>query len=301
MTSPPDPFWQELQPIWRDGALFARASVADRIVCREHLSVQLAVGESRPPFNFHQLWLGQQKHLHQMGLRVFDQVRADCDFGAWDCWDEQRGWLSNLFREFFPENEEAIGVCSVLASRRPAWCRTQQDPTISITQGVARPYYLRGVSQLGKAALTLGDRRIPTVGMRMAGMSERSFRKSKITMTVVPRRAKSTRHGLNSSYDEYWICLADPVDHADLLRQGRLPVAGEAFYHWGEGRIRVSPIVNLIAISRTLMYSVLAVELHPVSAEVLSIRWTRYPLSVAMLQASPIQHYAIQQALSQFR
>ena len=301
MTHANEHSWQERQPIWEDHGSFMRASVANRVVTTEHEAVNLTAEEYRPPSNFHHMRFGPQTHLHGLGLSVFDQVRRDCDFGSWDCWDDQRTWLMNLFRMFFPEDEESIGACSVLSARRPAWCRTSQDPTITITQGLARPHFVRSVSKLDKHPLALGDRLIPTEGLRLAGMSEHAFRKAKVAMTVVPRRARSTRFGIDSRYDEYWVCLANPADHQELLRSGCLPIAGERYYQWGEGRLRYSPLVNLVSISRHLIYSVLAVELHPVSAEVLSLRWTRYPLAVAMLQASPIQHYAIQQALTQFR
>lgn len=294
-------FWQQLQPIWRDRELFTRAGASVRIAVQEHTAVRLGADEAAPPFNFCAARLGSQRNLHDIGQVVFDQIRADCDFGSWDCWDDQRVWFVELIRQFFPEHEESIGVCSVLAARRPAWCRTQQDPTIAISQGVARPHFLHSVRKIPGRRLTLGDKQLPMRGLRLAGMSEHVFRKAKLTMTVVPRRVVSSRFQIDSRYEEFWVTLANPADHREALQQGKLPVAGESFYQWGHGRIRCSPLVNLIGISRSLMYSVLAIELHPVSAEVLSLRWSRYPLSVAMVQASPVEHYAIQQALTQLQ
>lgn len=293
-----EPSWPDRRPIWEDALAWTKASAAGCLVQTENPAVQLAAGESRPPFNFHLLRFGPQRTLHTHGESVFDQIRSECDFSEWDCWDDQKRWLMELFRTFYPEDEDAIGTFSVLAARRPSAFREWQDPTITITQGVARPHYLMPVSKLGKRPLMLGDRALSTQGLRLAGASESSFRKASVAMTVVPRRVRSTRFGIDARYDEYWVCLAERTDHHQLLRDGRLPVAGENHYKWAEGRLRFTPLLNLVSISRTLMYTILTAELHPVSAEVLSLRWARYPLAVAMLQASPVEHFAVQQALT---
>ncbi len=59
-------------------------------------------------------------------------------------------------------------------------------------------------------------------------------------------------------------------------------------------------MLNLVKISRDLLWhQFLVVEIDPNSGFILSLRWIRAPLSVALL-SSPSEHHGVHQALSRF-
>ena len=284
-------------PIWKAPELWASAASSNTLRKKENLALSVVDGDPRISVNFHDLRLGPQRLLHGHGEYAFDQIRDLFDFGSWDAWDHQRQWVINLFRAFYGEHEDAIGTFSILAVRRPAAFRVQQDPTIVIAQSTGRIHFTRQPRLRRNHSIRIGDIRVSTEGLRFAGADNPTLRSGHMAMTVVPRQVRSSQFNFMARFEEFWWCLADPVDHRELLQQGRLPAWGERIYEGQAGRIRTSPLLNLVRISRDLTYTLLTIELDPASAEVMSIRWVRSPLAVAMLQASPVEHHAVKSAL----
>jgi hypothetical protein len=287
----------EAAPIWESPKLWTAAASSTTLQQIANSALTVTDDDPKVPVNYHELRIGPQRLLHRHGQYAFDQIRDLFAFGSWDAWDGHRHWIIDLFRSFYGEHEDAIGTFSILAARRPAFLRAQQDQTIVISQSPARIHFANRPKHRRNQTIMIGDIRVSTNGLRLAGSGDPSLGSGQLAMTVVPRQVTSTRFQLSASFEEFWWCLADPSDHCELLRQGRLPAWSERIYTGRTGRVRTSPFLNLVRIGRDLTYTLLAVELDPASAEVMSLRWVRSPLAVAMLQASPVEHHALSVAL----
>ena len=277
-------------PVWQQPALWTKAAAAGRILPAEDEAVRITAADRRLSVNCHQLLLGPQKLLAGRGRYVFDRVRSEFDFGAWDFWEKQRDWLLNTFRTVYPADEGAIGTLTFFSARRPSGVRHQQDPGVRVTQGAGRVHYMRREANLFRAPLPVGDLRLATRGLRFACASETARRRSRVAMMVVPRRVLSDRFGMAGSYQEFWYCLAEPGVDDQRLKRGEIPAHPAVQSRDGAAGIRYGPMLNLVRISRRLLFTWLAVEIHPESAEVISLRWGRMPLSVALLNSSPVVH-----------
>lgn len=291
-SSPAD----ERGPVWNHGEWFASAAASAKLVTIQRSALQTSLEDPRVQLNLHELRLGQQQLLRDHGSYLFDQIRQELGFGEWDHWDCHREWLAEVFRTVFPAGEEAIGTFSFLSARRPATFREQQDQTVKVAQGVARPKFMRRAVDLARRPLMVGDLRLPTKGLRFACDTDQARRTSRVAMTVVPRHVVSTKYGFSHHYEEFWYCLAD-AEQRDLLTAGRVPAVAGTAYRPLAVRIRTSPILNLVRITRTLKYNWLGIEIQPETGEILTLRWGRLPLAAALLNSSPVEHESVQRAL----
>jgi hypothetical protein len=289
--------FEDEKDVWDHPDWWAYASTSSSLISVTDSAVEITQDDPHLQVNVHDFRLGPQRFLHDHGQYAFDQIRDLFDFGSWDAWDYQRTWLINLFKEFYGESESAIGTFSILAARRPAFLRSQQDSSIIVSQKPSKIHFPKLAKSLGRGRLRVGDTLVCMEKLRMAGLDRPRLRDRRLAMSTVPRRVESTRLKLSLGYQEFWWCLADPEDHMQLLHQGRLPAWSERVYLGKAGRIRTSPMLNLVRIGRDLSYTILAVELDPASAEVICLRWARYPMSVALLQGSPVEHRAVRSAL----
>lgn len=289
---------QERQAVWEHGELFTAAAARGQLITVQQPALQTRLDDPRFRLNLHDLRLGPQRLLRNHGLYLFDQIRRELDFGEWDYWDCQREWLCDVFRTVFPADEEAIGTFSFLSARRPAMFREQQDATIRVVQAPARSHFLRRAADLARRPLRIGDLQLPTKGLRMASDGERARRTNRVAMTVVPRQVISTKHGFSHHYEEFWYCLADR-EQQDLLTAGRIPAVAGSAYRPLAVRVRTSPMLNLVRITRNLKYNILMIEIQPETGEILTLRWARLPLAAALLNSSPVEHQSVQHALLQ--
>src|SRR5205814_1389673 len=123
--------------------------------------------------------------------------------------------------------------------------------------------------------------------------------KNHIAMTYVPRRVVSSLYGLHHSYTEVRCCLARRGEDEERLKRGEVPALPESYYQSQAVRIHRTPIINLLSLSPDFFWaSILGIEVHPESGEILSLRWSRMPLAALLLGGSPVEQIGVRDALS---
>jgi hypothetical protein len=279
--------------LWMMPRLWEEQAARGQLTTIEREAVALEPQE-RLRNNFYRLMLAPQALLHQRGRYVFELIRREFQFGEFDFWDCQRGWLRQLFRKVFPARGECLGTVSILAARRPAAFREQQDASIQISQAAGRTSF--SGAGIMPQRFAIGDLRFSASGLRWALPSAEPSGKIGLAATVIPRQLRSTRFNLERTYEEFWYCLAQP-EYQAILDQGRLPGVDPADYTYPAIRLRPTILLNLVRFTRSMWQTVVVVEIHPWSGEVLSLRWSRNLISAATLSMSPVEHMALCQAL----
>ena len=287
---------QERGPVWEHPEWLENAATRDKLISSQNTALKTEFGDPRVRVNFHDFRLGPQKLLRNHGRHVFEQVRSEFDLGTYDYWDCHRKWLTAMFRAVFPKDEEWIGTFAVLSARRPAMFREQQVADVRVTQDVAIPHFMGKFADQKEPFIKLGDIRVPTKGLRLAYDSITGRRTAELATIRVPRRVQASSFGIDERYDEFWMCLANRGEE-NYLREGKIPAVATNAYQPGHVRVRTCPLLTLVRLTRSMSYCFLVVEVHPESGEILSIRWCRMPFSVAMLNASPVEHDAVRAAL----
>jgi hypothetical protein len=279
-------------PIWEHPHLLTRIAAKESLLYSEHVALELNEGDPRPNSNFHDLWLGPSSVLREHGTYVFDRVRSECGLGSYDFWGNQREWLRAAFHAFYGR-EDALAILSITSIRRPATLRQRDDPTLRIRQDPTRFHLFRALRSLEKAPLQIGDFQLPAQGLLLASHPDAPKRRAELAQVVVPRLVQSSRHSIIRSYQEFWYAVAQRGDDDIWLRQGRIPALGARPYQKNLVSLRTTIMVSLARVSPKLTHSLFVIEIHPETGEVLSLRWIRTPLAVALATAAPAEHLAI--------
>ncbi len=286
--------------VWQERNLWLQASTSERLLTAESNALTLGAEDPVVGVNYHDLRLGQQKLLHGEGDFTFAKVQSIFGFSRLDFWDHQRAFLLNAFRKFYPEDEEAVGWPSLTAARRPATRRSLDDPDVLVEEFEANSYELCKEPELElirQLPLAIGLY-LPTKGLRFACKedSESARRQSSVFQTVVRRRVQSPSFGVDHWYHESWLCLGRKGEDENRLRLGQIPAMPEPYYEKQAVRVRTTPILTLCKVSRSMEYSMVAIEINPASGETLSIRSCSMPLAAALLSGSKVEQEGIRKA-----
>ncbi len=142
-----------------------------------------------------------------------------------------------------------------------------------------------------------GSFRLPVCDLSFARGSEgadstHDFARLRITRKVTARQFDV----MAPFYEEMWLCRARKEYDDERLLRGEIPAIDRACYQ-DAVRLRMTPILNLISVDARLNCRLLAIELDPASGGILSIRFSSMPLRVVLVNAAPVEHIAICQAL----
>ena len=280
-------------PVWQQPALWTKAAAAGRILPAEDEAVRITAADRRLSVNCHQLLLGPQKLLAGRGRYTVRPGAERVRFRRLGFLGEAAGLAAQHVQDGLPGGRGGDWHPHVLFGARPSGVRHQQRPGVRVTQGAGRVHYMRREANLFRAPLPVGDLRLATRGLRFACASETARRRSRVAMMVVPRRVLSgpLRNGRLVPGVLVLPGRAGGGRPAPEARRNPRPPGGSIPGRRGGDSLR--PMLNLVRISRRLLFTWLAVEIHPESAEVISLRWGRMPLSVALLNSSPVVHAGV--------
>jgi hypothetical protein len=283
--------------IWHQPHLWTRAAQKNLAIEVENQAVQLTSEDPKLRFcpNCHTLWFASQSRLHDYGYRLHFLIRKEFEFDELHYWDAQREWLDQLVRDYFPTDSDFLGSISFLPMRRPAHLRTIQDSTIRVDQSPAQVNFRRLNNKNGSRC-TIGDTRIRLDGLVLATPDVGQTAVS-LAQAIVPRKVTSSRFAVSSVYREAWYCAADPREDRAKLIAGRLPAVPATQYEARLDRLRTSGIVNLVKVDPKFNYTIMAIEIDSISGKTLSIRWYHSKVATALLNSSPVEHLATEQAL----
>jgi len=281
--------------VWEHAELLERVAAKEKLFSIEHEAVHLRETDPKPNSNFHELCFGSFALLRERADYAYHKICRECDLGGYDFWSQQREWVRAMFRAFFGRND-GLGWFSILTARRPATLRVIDDPTLVHAQGTAQFQARRRYENLEKRPLEIGGIQVPMRGLRWASHPDAPRRRARLTQVTVPRHVSSNRFSVeNGYYEEQWYTLAQPGDDDVWLRKGRIPALGPRPYLKELVAVRTTIMLAFIevSLSSSPWQSVFVVEIHPESGEVLSLRWDRSPLAIALLNDAPVDHQAI--------
>jgi hypothetical protein len=263
--------------------------------------------------NLHSLWLGPQRLLHREAEEIHTRVKETFAFRQGSAWLRLQSAIVNMIRDFFPENGQSSGSVSILPMRRPAEQRGTQEPAVRITHPRAasfRPIYGR------PPMIEIGDWRTEDVSFKglyefFAPAAGSSPQDNVLHEVFVHRRLDRNHASAQSPYAEYWFTNGCPGEDDARLKCGQIPALAANRYQGCLAKIRTSALLNLVKfdIGRgpdgkpDLAYTIMAVEFDPYDREapgqLLSLRYASMPMSVALLNASPVEHLSVCAALQE--
>jgi hypothetical protein len=297
-------------PVWRHPHLFVRACSSDLALHPVQNDAVASITEAERGLlgshpNRHVLWMGPQKRLHEAGfakeafLSVKSILRLDVD------WSRQREGFIEVFCRFFSPDDRGVGIFSVTSARRPAYLRDAEATRI-VVKAAGAPE-MSWVSQqriqhpnptiwLGDD-LSAGSFELPVGELHFARGSDGAHFQQQFAKLQVRRIVSAHNYNVPAYYDEMWVCRARRGDDNERLRKGQIPAIKPERYEGLHARLRTTPIVNLWRLDSKLRCTLLSMEINPSSSEFLSMRFSFLPLGVVLLNAAPVEHAAICQAL----
>jgi hypothetical protein len=290
---------EEEPRVWEEPELWSRAAASGIILPAESEAVTLGAGDPTVAVNHHDLRLAQQKVLHGDGEFSFGEVRSDFDFSSLDFWDGEQQFLLNTYRSVYPADEEAVGWTSLTSIRRPATLRSLDDPDILVEELTTDIDEICKLTKLPQTLLLLGRHlRVSGAGLRLAckEASEEARGKHSVFRVIVRRRVRSPKYGLDCVYHEVWFCLGRRGEDEERLQRRQIPAIPEHYYQGQAVRVRTTPILTLCKVTRSLWYSMVGLEIHPGSGEILSIRSSEMPLIAALLAGAKVEQAGIRNA-----
>jgi hypothetical protein len=292
-------------PVAAQPGLWSIIAAQDRLLRPEDSkAVELADEEKRAaPINQHTLWVGPQAALHEAADKIIGDVVRICQFQeSRDPLQPEnplgllRLYLQEQFTSFFPHDQQAAGWVSLTSCRRTFTKRLLPDRTVLAVERRPEPRFARKQTQLAFAPLVLlGGIEVPTDHLCLAYRSESEKPKTQVALVKVPRRLKSPERGVDADYNEHRVSLALQGDDDYVLKQARIPALIESGYD--DPSLRLAPILSLHALNRSLLLSVLGIELHPESGRVASLRANRFDLATD-LASNPFEDARLGDAFS---
>jgi hypothetical protein len=287
-------------PVWESPSLLFGAAGSGELLHAENDAISSFstddpnIRNSNP--NEHKLWIGSQQLLHGFANEAFLITGSMLEeFSDWR--KKQKEGFLDVFCSFFPPNEAALGTFSITSARRRAVEFRKELGQVKLF------YEDRHKIQRPNATIQLGGGisgyfNLPVSKLHFAHELGAPRAKFQLAQMQVHRRVDVARFRLNHSYEETWTCSARRGDDEGRLRQGQIPAIDPRNYQGRAGRINTAPIITLAKIDARLNYTMLSIEIHPVSGEIFSVRFGgSVPLAVRLLNAAPVEHKGVCQAL----
>jgi hypothetical protein len=319
-------------PVWEHPDVFRQACETDSALYPvENDAISALTDADRVTLNSHRnhhiLWMGSQNRLRDFAAEAFASAKSALRLGA-DWNGTQRTGFINLFRSFFPRDEQSLGVFSIVSARRPARFRNLDDNGI-VVESVGTPevrWPSRERLDCHDATIRLGRGinglfKLPVSELRFGRGSDGGDAEHRFATLKETRAVWAQRFRVPPYYDEMWVCRARQGYDDKVLLRREIPAVDSA--QCGTERLRLTPILNLARIEDVSMRQIggrltrkssvlrdlkrpvdyrlkctlLAVEINPFSGEIFSVRFSFMPLAVVLVNAAPVEHVAICQAL----
>ena len=115
MTRIPIDLDDERFPVWEWPALLERAAAGVHLLePPRNDAVRPMPGDPPEVYkwtNYHTLFLGPRRLLHEKADEFVHQIRGQFDFDHNSPWFECRGMIADLIRSYFPEDGRGLGRC----------------------------------------------------------------------------------------------------------------------------------------------------------------------------------------------
>jgi len=300
-------------PVWEQPMLWRKAAEWSSIRYRNPVSLLEADNPAFEPWtldpsgvcNHHFIRIGSQSVLAQAGDVIHLQVAQIMGFDRGSAWEYQKPWLSSLFREYFLNADDQPSWTSFVSARRPAHLRkneTNDDVVIAPSDLPKVRMRIRAAKLSQRPYLRLLDEQIPTSDLYFDRESASVGKHGYVAKIRMPRVVASKHLAGPEYYSEHWLCLASKGDDEPRLKQGVIPAIASSPFSSMESRLRNTAILNLAKLSTErqsgrILQKNLGLEISPEGGAIASLRMSIVGLDMSMMFCSPIEHFAVQQAL----
>jgi hypothetical protein len=301
-------------PVWERPDLLAATTTGSALLDTSNEVIRPLAGD--PPVvyshtNYHTLFLGPQRLLHDEAGEFVRRVQGQFDFDANSPWQERRGMIEGLIRSFFPEDSQGLGTLSITPMRRPAPYRAEDDRRIQVTSPNPSRFAFvndKKIHRRWDPKVRLGGWEgcfhLPLAGLPFACAAGSRTADNRLAKIMVQRQLRATGFRLQPGQEHYretWLCQACPGADDARLSRGHIPAIPLDSCRGNALRVRTTPILTLLKIDLAAPVpwcQMLAIEMDAAAGGLfLSVRHSSLPWSVLLLVSSSVEHIGVCQTL----
>lgn len=251
----------ESRPVWE------QVDLIKKTIDTECLTPEL-------PDDIHQIRLGSQEALKASALDIFWTIKRMCHYSRSSEWTKLWPLINYLVNNFFSSEDYALGLYEVCARRKTPTARQRPEGIIFSEETREQPDYTFPCYRLKRRRVEVAGLQLPGDLLRMAYSDGASTRGVRWTQAAV---RKTLGGQANTIWNEYKYFLANRDNDDGAIRQQNIIPAVHAMTPEGSTE-RLTPMFSLTRFHRNWSFGpltrvrVLTVELHPESAQILSIR-----------------------------